>query len=123
MLNAILKFFNDKFPDFKGNEIYLSGESYAGIYVPYLLDKIDQHNKDNKDDTIVFKPNLKGMAVINGATNYEYDVYPSMLETAYSHFLIDDDFYNAFKALDCPFNAGPIGSFEFKRHPKYFKCI
>ncbi len=32
---ALLAFFN-KFPNLKKNELYLTGESYAGIYVPYL---------------------------------------------------------------------------------------
>ncbi len=34
-LTAVLAWF-DKFPEFKSNELYISGESYAGIYVPYL---------------------------------------------------------------------------------------
>ena len=34
-LIAVLAWF-EKFPEFKGNDLYISGESYAGIYVPYL---------------------------------------------------------------------------------------
>jgi len=32
---ALLAFFV-KFPDLLKNDLYVSGESYAGIYVPYL---------------------------------------------------------------------------------------
>jgi carboxypeptidase C (cathepsin A) len=31
-----LQAFYTKFPEFKANDLYVSGESYAGIYVPYL---------------------------------------------------------------------------------------
>lgn len=39
-LAAVLKFF-EKFPEFQGHDLYVSGESYAGIYVPYLSYQID----------------------------------------------------------------------------------
>ena len=32
---ALLSFF-DKFPELKSHDLYISGESYGGIYVPYL---------------------------------------------------------------------------------------
>lgn len=34
-LTAVLAWYA-KFPEFQGHELYISGESYAGIYVPYL---------------------------------------------------------------------------------------
>jgi carboxypeptidase C (cathepsin A) len=33
---AGLRLFFDKFPSYLGNDFYLSGESYAGIYIPML---------------------------------------------------------------------------------------
>lgn len=34
-LAAMLSFF-DIYPSFRKNDLYISGESYAGLYVPYL---------------------------------------------------------------------------------------
>ena len=38
-LNAVIDFFK-KFPSFKNYDFYISGESYAGVYVPTLAYKI-----------------------------------------------------------------------------------
>ena len=43
-LNALLDFFK-RFPSFKGRDFYISGESYAGIYVPTLAYRIIEYNK------------------------------------------------------------------------------
>ena len=39
-LQAVLQWFT-AFPEFKTNDLYISGESYAGIYVPYLTWEMD----------------------------------------------------------------------------------
>jgi len=42
-LDAVLAWFN-LYPEFGTNELYLSGESYAGVYVPYLAREIYNFN-------------------------------------------------------------------------------
>lgn len=41
---ALLDFYK-KFPEYLPNPLFVSGESYAGIYVPYLSWQIYQHNQ------------------------------------------------------------------------------
>jgi carboxypeptidase C (cathepsin A) len=38
---AVQNLFRMKFPELLKNDLYLSGESYAGIYVPWIALKID----------------------------------------------------------------------------------
>lgn len=65
-LKALLAFF-EKFPNLKKNDFYMSGESYAGIYVPYLANEIIKYNKLPSSRATVI--NLKGIMVGNACTD------------------------------------------------------
>lgn len=49
----------ERFPEYKTRDFYITGESYAGHYVPQLADLILQNNKITNQTVI----NLKGIAV------------------------------------------------------------
>ncbi|KAF5835512.1 peptidase S10, serine carboxypeptidase [Dunaliella salina] len=62
------KWFADH-PQFQGNEFFISGESYAGVYVPNLAKAVVEGNLAGKTPYI----NLKGYMVGNGCTDLEVD--------------------------------------------------
>lgn len=49
-----------EFPEYMKHDIYIIGESYAGIYVPTLVREI------LKNETSVIRDQLKGMAIGDG---------------------------------------------------------
>jgi carboxypeptidase C (cathepsin A) len=63
---ALEEFFK-LFTNYNNNEFYISGESYAGIYVPFLAHKIAV---EHAAKTTI---NLKGILVGNGVTENYYD--------------------------------------------------
>jgi len=87
-LIAVNKWFQ-KFPEFLKNEFYITGESYAGVYVPYLAVYI--HNQNNKQrDQSNFNAqiiNLKGIMVGNACTNYNFDCDPADIDMYWQHAL------------------------------------
>lgn len=100
-LTAVLAWFA-LYPEFETNDLYLTGESYAGIYVPYLAREIVNNNASAD---AVFKPNLIGFAVGNGVTNYTYDCTPAFINMGYWHSLYSSELYLKMQAANCDFSG------------------
>lgn len=96
-----LQQFYSGFPEFLGNELFISGESYAGIYVPYLAWQIYQNNLQQPFRSALVKYNLKGYLVGNGATNWDFDVSPSFPTIANDFNLIPMKLYHNYTHSGC----------------------
>ena len=92
-LQVLLGFF-DRFSDkpYKQNPVYISGESYAGIYVPLLSFWVNEHNKNQTAEAD--KINLQGFMVGNGVTNWTYDTTNATFDVVYTRFLISQELKN-----------------------------
>ena len=90
---AMLKGFLEQNPEFEGRDFYITGESYAGHYVPAI-----SHYLQFEADV---KLNLKGIAIGNGLTD-PYQQYPAYATFSYENGLIskkwEDVLIGGFKA-------------------------
>ena len=75
---AALEVWYAGFPEFMSNELFVSGESYAGLYVPYLSWQIYENNLKAQWNTTLKTYNLTGFMVGNGCTNWDVDTDPSL---------------------------------------------
>nr|XP_037287734.1 lysosomal protective protein-like isoform X2 [Rhipicephalus microplus] len=80
---AVLEFF-DNFPQFRQNEFYVTGESYAGVFVPLLTQRLLEQPHGI---------NLKGYAIGNGAVDFEIHGKAIMF-FGYYHGLFGDDLWD-----------------------------
>ncbi|GMP57171.1 hypothetical protein CsSME_00021366 [Camellia sinensis var. sinensis] len=107
-----------RFPHFKNHDVFISGESYAGHYVPQLAELVYDRNKDTSKYPYI---NLKGFIVGNPETNDYYD-YKGLLEYAWSHSVISDqEFENAkkvcnFKVFDWSGECNAAMSVVFEKY-------
>ncbi|KAM7509038.1 hypothetical protein LguiA_019491 [Lonicera macranthoides] len=76
----------ERFPEYKNRDFYISGESYAGHYVPQLAHTILNHNKA-ANKTII---NLKGIIIGNAVINDETD-QKGMYDYFATHALVSDE--------------------------------
>ncbi|RAL45709.1 hypothetical protein DM860_009573 [Cuscuta australis] len=81
----MMKWLN-KFPSYKTRDLYLTGESYAGHYIPQLTVALLDYNQYSKG----FKFNLKGVAIGNPLLKLDRDV-PATYEYFWSHGMISDE--------------------------------
>ncbi|VEN64573.1 unnamed protein product [Callosobruchus maculatus] len=92
LYNAMLQFFT-LFPDLQKNEFYISGESYAGKYVPALGYTIMKNNPAAK-----LKINLQGLTIGNGLSDPEHQFMYG--EYLYQIGLIDFNTRKVFQDLE-----------------------
>ncbi|KAJ3682751.1 hypothetical protein LUZ60_012978 [Juncus effusus] len=78
LYNFLQAFFTEH-PQFLDNEFYITGESYAGHYIPAFASRVHQGNKNNEGLYI----NLKGFAIGNGLTD------PEIQYGAYGDFALE----------------------------------
>lgn len=86
-----LKRFFQLFPEYSSNALFLTGESYAGIYIPTLAQRVME------DDAL----NLKGIAVGNGLSSYELNDN-SLVYFAYYHGLLGNQLWANLQTFCCP---------------------
>ena len=84
---ALVDFFTNKFPELQASDFYITGESYAGVYIPTLANEILTNGQN--------KVPLKGIAVGDPCTDNDAQA-DSMDDLWYGHKygLVDDDIYD-----------------------------
>ncbi|CDY37202.1 BnaA09g08230D [Brassica napus] len=100
MLVFLLRWFN-KFPELKARHLFLTGESYAGHYIPQLADAIHSYNRQSSG----FKINVKGIAIGNPLLKLDTDTSASY-DFIWSHGIISDERRHAI-IRQCDFTSLP----------------
>lgn len=78
-LYDFLQAFFAEHSEYAENDFYITGESYAGHYIPAFASRVHQGNKDKEGIHI----NLKGFAIGNGLTD------PAIQYKAYTDYALD----------------------------------
>uniref|UniRef100_A0ACD5YVI2 Uncharacterized protein n=1 Tax=Avena sativa TaxID=4498 RepID=A0ACD5YVI2_AVESA len=91
-----------RFPQYRGRDFYIAGESYAGHYVPQLARKIVEYNRASQHPLI----NLKGILVGNAVTDNYYDNVGTVTYW-WTHAMVSDTTYRAILKL-CDFSSANV---------------
>ena len=96
---AVKDFLNEF--NLKGRDFYISGESYTGVYIPFLATHMLE------DTYTIDKVNLRGVLIVNGLTDFDTDVKRSMVEFGFYHGLISVETFDIFKR-NCPHKSDEL---------------
>ncbi|XP_059445738.1 serine carboxypeptidase-like 18 isoform X2 [Corylus avellana] len=79
-------------PTFQRNPLYIAGDSYSGIVVPIIVEKISDGNEAGRKPAM----NLQGY-VLGDPTTVPHDDYNSRIPFAHRKTLISDELYESIK--------------------------
>ncbi|XWS25665.1 hypothetical protein CRYUN_Cryun27aG0087000 [Craigia yunnanensis] len=94
----------ERFPEYKTREFFITGESYAGHYVPQLAQTILQNNKHTNQTTIY----LKGIGIGNAYIDFETTM-KGAVDFYWTHALMSDEIYNGL-ASNCDYSTLNLSS-------------
>ncbi|XP_035832841.1 serine carboxypeptidase 1-like [Helianthus annuus] len=92
----------ERFPQYKSRDFYITGESYAGHYVPQLAYTI-LHNNKKTNQTII---NIKGIAIGNAWIDDETSL-KGLYDHWWTHAIISDTTHDAIFRY-CDFASGSL---------------
>ncbi|KAI7737284.1 hypothetical protein M8C21_020041 [Ambrosia artemisiifolia] len=106
-LYFFLQAFFKAHPDYVNNDFYITGESYAGHYIPAFAARVNEGNK-NKEGIHI---NLKGFGIGNGITDPEIQ-YKSYTDYALANKLISQSDYTRINQQipDCEVSTKECGT-------------
>ncbi|KAL0370104.1 UNVERIFIED_CONTAM: Serine carboxypeptidase-like 48 [Sesamum angustifolium] len=107
-----LQAFFRRHPLYAKNDFYITGESYAGHYIPEFSVRIHKANRNKKSRHI----NIKGLAIGDGLTNPGIQ-YKSYADYALDMKLINQSYYNHLHRLF------PLCEWQIKRCAVYTAMI
>ncbi|KAK1934562.1 Serine carboxypeptidase-like 26 [Phytophthora citrophthora] len=101
-----LSLFFDKFSELKNRKFYITGESYAGMYIPFLVERLVEEPIEGV--------NLKGFAIGNPFTDNIIDGN-AYIDYYYSHAMVSLEAYEKIKVecgahIGCLFDDAPCPS-------------
>ena len=97
-LNIAIQNFFKLFSEYKENIFFVSGESYAGTYIPYLVKEMFKYMDTNSN---AIKIKLKGILIGNPYTYEKVDFEDSIFEFSFSHALISLELFDKY-LKECP---------------------
>lgn len=118
---ALIQFLT-AFTDYKDNELWITGESYAGMYIPWFANKVHDMNQLANNT----KVNFKGIMVGNGVMDMNMvNRNKALYKFLYERRMVDDDLAavlidgcdNDINSPSCQYAQNKVGEWFNKVNP------